>query len=175
MYGTGLLTRSLAVVAVRPKRLQMSVPYANALNTYMVVVVAFFAFLGLSVGRLRLIIQIIFVAGIGVAVAGISWAVFGGSEGNQPLKAVLSQIDKVAPTDSTVLITGETRTGKELIARAVHKRSERSEHAFISVNCAAFAPTLISSELFGHKKGPSREPCNAESAGSSLPMGERFS
>jgi len=71
----------------------------------------------------------------------------------QPLKAVLSQIDKVAPTDSTVLITGETGTGKELIARAVHKRSERSEHAFISVNCAAFAPTLISSELFGHEKG----------------------
>jgi len=72
---------------------------------------------------------------------------------SQPLKAVLSQIDKVAPTGSTVLITGETGTGKELIARAVHKRSERSEHAFISVNCAAFAPTLISSELFGHEKG----------------------
>jgi transcriptional regulator with GAF, ATPase, and Fis domain len=51
------------------------------------------------------------------------------------------------------LITGETGTGKELIARAVHKRSERSERAFISVNCAAFAPTLISSELFGHEKG----------------------
>jgi PAS domain S-box-containing protein len=72
---------------------------------------------------------------------------------SQPLRAVLSQIDKVAPTDSTVLITGETGTGKELIARAVHKRSERSQHAFISVNCAAFAPTLISSELFGHEKG----------------------
>ena len=72
---------------------------------------------------------------------------------SQPLKAVLSQIDKVAPTDSTVLITGETGTGKELIARAVHKRSRRSKHAFISVNCAAFAPTLISSELFGHEKG----------------------
>jgi formate hydrogenlyase transcriptional activator len=72
---------------------------------------------------------------------------------SQPLKAVLSQIDKVAPTDSTVLITGETGTGKELIARAVHKRSARSGRAFISVNCAAFAPTLISSELFGHEKG----------------------
>jgi PAS domain S-box-containing protein len=72
---------------------------------------------------------------------------------SRPLRAVLSQIDKVAPTDSTVLITGETGTGKELIARAVHKRSERSEHAFVSVNCAAFAPTLISSELFGHEKG----------------------
>jgi formate hydrogenlyase transcriptional activator len=72
---------------------------------------------------------------------------------SQALKAVLSQIDKVAPTDSTVLITGETGTGKELIARAVHKRSARSGRAFISVNCAAFAPTLISSELFGHEKG----------------------
>jgi PAS domain S-box-containing protein len=72
---------------------------------------------------------------------------------SQPLKAVLSQTAKVARTDATVLITGETGTGKELIARAVHKRSERSEHAFISVNCAAFAPTLVSSELFGHEKG----------------------
>jgi PAS domain S-box-containing protein len=72
---------------------------------------------------------------------------------SKPLKAVLFQTAKVAPTDSTVLITGETGTGKELIARMVHKRSERAEHAFISVNCAAFAPTLISSELFGHEKG----------------------
>jgi PAS domain S-box-containing protein len=72
---------------------------------------------------------------------------------SKPLKAVLFQTAKVARTDSTVLITGETGTGKELIARAVHKRSERSERAFISVNCAAFAPTLISSELFGHEKG----------------------
>jgi formate hydrogenlyase transcriptional activator len=72
---------------------------------------------------------------------------------SKPLKAVLSHTAKVARTDSTVLITGETGTGKELIARAVHKRSERSERAFISVNCAAFAPSLISSELFGHEKG----------------------
>jgi PAS domain S-box-containing protein len=72
---------------------------------------------------------------------------------SKPLKAVLSQTAKVARTVATVLITGETGTGKELIARAVHKRSERSEHAFISVNCAALAPTLISSELFGHEKG----------------------
>jgi formate hydrogenlyase transcriptional activator len=69
------------------------------------------------------------------------------------LKAVLSQATKVARTDATVLITGETGTGKEVIARTVHKRSERSERAFISVNCAAFAPALISSELFGHEKG----------------------
>ena len=69
------------------------------------------------------------------------------------LKIVLSRIGKVAPTDSTVLIVGETGTGKELIARAVHKRSSRSGRAFVSVNCAAMAPTLISSELFGHEKG----------------------
>jgi PAS domain S-box-containing protein len=69
------------------------------------------------------------------------------------LRAVLSSIAKVAPTDSTVFITGETGTGKELIARAVHKRSRRSGRAFVSVNCAALAPSLISSELFGHEKG----------------------
>jgi len=72
---------------------------------------------------------------------------------SMPLKAVLSRIAKVAPTDSTVLVTGETGTGKELIARAVHKQSRRSGRAFVSVNCAALAPTLISSELFGHVKG----------------------
>src|SRR5262249_40339586 len=69
------------------------------------------------------------------------------------LKAVLSRIAKVAPTDSSVFIFGELGTGKELIARALHKRSRRSERAFVSVNCAALAPTLISSELFGHEKG----------------------
>jgi transcriptional regulator with GAF, ATPase, and Fis domain len=72
---------------------------------------------------------------------------------SQPLKALLSKTAKVARTSATVLITGETGTGKDLVARAVHKRSERAEHAFISVNCAAFAPSLISSELFGHEKG----------------------
>jgi PAS domain S-box-containing protein len=72
---------------------------------------------------------------------------------SKPLKAVLSRIAKVAPTDSTVLLTGESGTGKELIARAIHKRSQRSGRAFVGVNCAALAPTLISSELFGHEKG----------------------
>ena len=72
---------------------------------------------------------------------------------SRPLKTVLARIAKVAPTDSTVLITGETGTGKELIARAVHKRSRRSGHAFVTVNCAALAPSLISSELFGHERG----------------------
>jgi PAS domain S-box-containing protein len=72
---------------------------------------------------------------------------------SKPLNTVLTRISKVAPTDSTVLITGETGTGKELIARAVHKRSRRSSRAFVSVNCAALVPSLISSELFGHEKG----------------------
>jgi len=69
------------------------------------------------------------------------------------LKSVLSNVAKVAPTDSTVLILGETGTGKELIARAIHKRSQRSDQVFISVNCAAIPPSLIASELFGHEKG----------------------
>jgi PAS domain S-box-containing protein len=69
------------------------------------------------------------------------------------LQCVLSSIVKVAPTDSTVLITGETGTGKELIARAIHKHSQRSGQAFISVNCASIPSSLIASELFGHEKG----------------------
>jgi transcriptional regulator with GAF, ATPase, and Fis domain len=72
---------------------------------------------------------------------------------SQAIDAVLSRVIKVAPTDSSVLITGETGTGKELIARAIHKRSSRSNRAFVSVNCAALAPSLMSSELFGHEKG----------------------
>ena len=69
------------------------------------------------------------------------------------LRTVISQIGKVAPTDSTVMIFGETGTGKELIASAIHKRSNRSARAFIRVNCAAIPPSLIASELFGHEKG----------------------
>jgi PAS domain S-box-containing protein len=72
---------------------------------------------------------------------------------SQALRRVISQIDRVAPTDSTVLILGETGTGKELIASAIHKRSKRSAKAFIRVNCAAIPASLIASELFGHEKG----------------------
>jgi formate hydrogenlyase transcriptional activator len=69
------------------------------------------------------------------------------------LQTVLSRISKVAPTDSTVLISGETGTGKELVARAIHRRSNRASRAFVSVNCAAIPRDLIASELFGHEKG----------------------
>ncbi len=72
---------------------------------------------------------------------------------SQSLRKVLKAVDKVAATDSTVLIFGETGTGKELIARAIHKRSPRSSRAFIRVNCAAIPTELIASELFGHEKG----------------------
>ncbi len=74
--------------------------------------------------------------------------------GSSPaLRCVLSQVTKVAPTDSTVLILGETGTGKELLARAIHRQSKRAANAFIRVNCAAIPQQLIMSELFGHEKG----------------------
>jgi formate hydrogenlyase transcriptional activator len=74
--------------------------------------------------------------------------------GSSPaLQSVLAQVAKVAQTDATVLILGETGTGKELVARAVHKRSRRAGGAFIRVNCAAIPPSLVASELFGHEKG----------------------
>jgi formate hydrogenlyase transcriptional activator len=69
------------------------------------------------------------------------------------IRQVLGQVAKVAPTDSTVLISGETGTGKELLARAIHKRSKRASRAFIRVNCGAIPSSLIASELFGHEKG----------------------
>ena len=70
-----------------------------------------------------------------------------------PLRAVLDEADAVAPTGSTVLISGETGTGKELVARAIHKRSRRTAAPFVAVNCAAIPPALVASELFGHERG----------------------
>ena len=71
----------------------------------------------------------------------------------KPMRQVLKQVEKVASSDSTVLISGETGTGKELIARALHRRSKRATRAFVPVNCAAIPQSLIASELFGHEKG----------------------
>jgi PAS domain S-box-containing protein len=72
---------------------------------------------------------------------------------SEPLRKVLAQVSKVAPSDSTVLILGQTGTGKELIARAIHKRSKRAGRSFVAVNCGAIPISLIASELFGHEKG----------------------
>jgi len=72
---------------------------------------------------------------------------------SKPLRQLLKQVEKVAPSDSTVLILGETGTGKELIARALYRRSKRANRPFIRVNCAAIPESLIASELFGHEKG----------------------
>jgi len=80
--------------------------------------------------------------------------------GSSPaLQRVLAQVAKVAQADSTVLILGETGTGKELVARAIHKRSRRASGAFIRVNCAAIPPSLIASELFGTRKARSPARC----------------
>src|SRR5260370_11812331 len=72
---------------------------------------------------------------------------------SEVLRKVLRQVAKVASSDSTILILGETGTGKELVARAIHKRSKRASRPFIGVNCAAIPASLIASELFGHEKG----------------------
>src|SRR3989442_13125274 len=72
---------------------------------------------------------------------------------SQALRTVLTRVSRLAPTDSTAFITGETGTSKELIARAIHRRSPRSSRAFVAVNCAAIAKDLIASVLFGHEKG----------------------
>ncbi|MFN7989200.1 MAG: sigma 54-interacting transcriptional regulator [Thermoanaerobaculia bacterium] len=81
-------------------------------------------------------------------------ALFGDVVGSSAaIRRVLAQVEKVAPTDSTVLITGETGTGKELIARAIHRGSPRAERALVKVNVAALPTPLVSAELFGHERG----------------------
>jgi formate hydrogenlyase transcriptional activator len=72
---------------------------------------------------------------------------------SKPMRQLVKHVEKVAPADSTVLILGETGTGKELVARALHRRSKRANRAFVRVNCAAIPQSLIASELFGHEKG----------------------
>ncbi|HKV11608.1 MAG TPA: sigma 54-interacting transcriptional regulator, partial [Thermoanaerobaculia bacterium] len=72
---------------------------------------------------------------------------------SRALRETLARVDKVAATDATVLITGETGTGKELIARAIHRRSPHADRALVAVNCAALPSSLIASELFGHERG----------------------
>ena len=81
---------------------------------------------------------------------GASDEILGRSAG---VRDVVDRIGRVAPTNATVLVTGETGTGKELVARAIHRRSTRSGNAFVAINCAAFPETLLDSELFGHEKG----------------------
>jgi PAS domain S-box-containing protein len=87
-------------------------------------------------------------------VAATQEARYGNILGSSPaLRRMIMLVDRVAPTETTVLITGETGTGKELIAQAIHQNSRRASRPFIAVNCAAITPTLITSELFGHEKG----------------------
>ena len=89
------------------------------------------------------------------------------------LQYVLFRVNQVAPTDATVLILGETGTGKGLVAHAIHELSARKDRPMITVNCAALPANLIESNSSGGKKGPSRGPMRSRSDVSRLPMAER--
>ena len=103
-------------------------------------------------------------------------AAFGDVVGESPaILGVLASVRKVAKTDSTVLVTGETGTGKELIVRAIHDLSRRKDKLLVKVNCAALPAGVIESELFGHEKGRSPVRSRGRSAGSSSPTGARSS
>ena len=100
--------------------------------------------------------------------ADIQWNKFGKIVGRSPaLTRTLHKVEQVAATDATVLITGETGTGKELIAQAIHERSKRVSVPFRSINCAALPATLMAAELFGHERGPLLEPTGSGLANSS--------
>ena len=89
------------------------------------------------------------------------------------LRAVVSQVEIVAPTNATVLISGETGTGKELIARAIHELSPRHNHNLVKINCAAIPAGLLESELFGHERGAFTGALMQKKADSSLRMRAR--
>jgi DNA-binding NtrC family response regulator len=93
----------------------------------------------------------------------------------EALRRVLKEVETVAPTDATVLLQGETGTGKELLARALHRLSPRHTHNFVTLNCAAIPPDLLESELFGHENAPSRAPSRSAWGALNWPTRERSS
>ena len=94
---------------------------------------------------------------------------------SQAMLAVLDRVKLVAPTKATVLLEGQTGTGKELIAQSIHQNSDRARKPFVAVHCAALATNLLESELFGHEKGPSPERVSAELVALNPQMAARFS
>ena len=94
---------------------------------------------------------------------------------SRKMQQVLEAVSRVAQTDSTVYIYGESGTGKELVAKALHLTSTRKESPFVAINCAALPESLLESELFGHERGPSPEPCGVPQGCSFRRIGAHFS